>query len=303
MNNKTLLALAIVGGGLFLASRARAEEMKPLPNAPIIPGTGGATAPTPAAAPGGGMAPSKAAVDLLKKNIGFLSLPRKEPSGAVIIGYGHKVVAGDPAGWADLTLKTPLTPEQGEALFLNDLIKHVEVINRLVTVPLNQNQYDALALLVFNIGAENFATSTLLKRLNEKDYAGAAEQFLVWNKSRDANNNLVVNEGLSGRRTGERALFLTPVVEVPGAVPPTQAPTGDIPASVKKNLIVALPGQEIGEGQWNPTQFMDVTGHALLGYALSSGVAVSADKFLPIGYWHDYDATVKEPVIVLPPVG
>lgn len=223
---KGLFALLVIGGLWFLSSRAKAADDSLAPmTSPLIPGTGGATAPNPSAAPGGGMAPSKAAVDLLKKYVGFSPLPRKEASGAVIIGYGHKVVAGDPAGWADLTLKTPLTPEQGEAVFLNDLLKHVEVINRLVSVPLNQNQYDALALLVFNIGVENFAKSTLLTRLNAKDYASAADQFLVWNKSRDANNNLVVNDGLTARRQGERTLFLTPVVEVKGAVPPT-LPTG-----------------------------------------------------------------------------
>lgn len=221
--NKFLLALAAIGGFWFLSTRAKADDsaLQQMVS-PLIPGTGGATAATPAAAPGGGMAPSKAVVDLIKKYTGFLSLPKKEPSGAVIIGYGHKVVSGDPVEWKDLTLKTPLTPEQGEALFLSDLLKHVEVINRLVTVPLNQNQYDALASLVMNIGAENFAASTLLKRLNEKDYASAAEQFLVWNKSRDYLNNLIVNTGLSSRRSGERLLFLTPVVEVAGAVPPTQ---------------------------------------------------------------------------------
>lgn len=224
--NNALIAVAAVGGFLFLASKAKAsdEALKPMVS-PLIPGTGGATAATPAAAPGGGMAPSKAAVDLIKKNTGFLPLPKAEPSGAVIIGYGHKVVDGDPVDWKNLALKTPLTPEQADALFLNDLLKHVEVINRLVSVPLNQNQYDALSSLVMNIGAENFAVSTLLKRLNEKDYAGAGEQFLVWNKSRGANNNLVVNDGLTARRAGERTLFLTPVVEVAGAVPPTQAPS------------------------------------------------------------------------------
>ena len=238
--NNALIAIAAVGGFLFLASKAKAsdEALKPMVS-PLIPGTGGATAPTPAAAPGGGMAPSKAAIDLLRSNVGFLSLPKKEPSGAVIIGYGHKVVSGDPAEWGNLSRATPLTRGQGEALFLNDLVKHVEVINRLVTVPLNQNQYDALAMLVFNIGVDNFAVSTLLKKLNAKDYAGAAEQFLVWNKSRDANNNLIVNPALTTRRQGEQALFLTPVVEVTGAVPPTQAPGSATPPMTREQHLAA----------------------------------------------------------------
>lgn len=240
-NNKMILGLIALGGAVFYATRAKAEpydfvkneqlldtrtpEQKAAEQAklaamvtPVIPNTGGATAATPAAAPGGGMAPSMAAVELLKKYVGFSPMPKKEPSGAIIIGYGHKVVAGDPVEWSDTsrsTTMTPLTAAQGEALFLNDLVNHVVEINTNVKVPLNQNQYDALAMLVYNIGIGAFKTSTLLKRLNEKDYAGAAEQFLVWNKSLDALNNLIVNPVLTERRVGERALFLKSVISEP----------------------------------------------------------------------------------------
>ena len=47
---------------------------------------------------------------------------------------------------------------------------------------LNQNQFDALVDFVFNVGVRAFETSTLLRRLNEGNYQGAADQFLVWNK-------------------------------------------------------------------------------------------------------------------------
>lgn len=243
-----ILGLLALGGVVFFATRAKAEPYIGIPLMPgqkpgepipggagtsisagplipaVIPNTGGATAATPAAAPGGGMAPSMAAVELLKKYVGFSPMPKKEPSGAIIIGYGHKVIPGDPADWLNAsTTMTPMTAAQGEALFLNDLVNHVVEINTNVTVPLNQNQYDALAMLVYNIGIEAFKASTLLKRLNEKDYAGAAEQFLVWNKSRDALNNLVVNPVLTERRVGERALFLKPVISEPEVVRFTQS--------------------------------------------------------------------------------
>lgn len=229
-NAKLLVGLALIGGGLFLATRtsANANALPSGPIQPVIPGTGGATAPSPDQASGGGMAPSKAAADLLMKRVGFLATPRREPSGAIIIGYGHKVLPSDPAVWTDYVIKSvgmqPLTPAQGEALFLKDIVDHAYIINTLVNVPLNQNQYDALTLLVFNIGVENFANSTLLRVLNKKDYASAAEQFLVWNKRLDAAGNLVVDPALTSLRESERVLFMTPVVEVPGAVPPTQAP-------------------------------------------------------------------------------
>lgn len=229
--NKLLLGIALAGAGIFLATRtnANAGALPAGPIQPIIPGTGGATASSPDQASGGGMAPSKAAADLLMKRVGFLPLPRQEASGAIIIGYGHKVLPSDPETWRDVTKSTtmaPLTAEQGAALFLKDLVDHAYIINTLVNVPLNQNQYDALTLLVFNIGVDNFAGSTLLKYLNAKDYVNAADQFLVWNKRRDAAGNLVVDPALTALRESERVLFMTPVVEVPGAVPPTQAPTG-----------------------------------------------------------------------------
>ena len=65
---------------------------------------------------------------------------------------------------------------------------------------LNQNQFDALVSLVFNIGTGAFARSTLLKRLNVGDYNGAAEAFLMW---RNAGGKPI----LLNRRKREKALF------------------------------------------------------------------------------------------------
>ena len=71
-----------------------------------------------------------------------------------------------------------------------------------MTVPLTQNQFDALVSLTYNIGSGAFNNSTLLK-LNKGDYQGAADQFLVWNKADGK-----VMKGLVRRREAERALFL-----------------------------------------------------------------------------------------------
>ncbi|HLI61923.1 MAG TPA: lysozyme [Terriglobales bacterium] len=75
-------------------------------------------------------------------------------------------------------------------------------VNRLVTVPLTQNQFDALVDFVFNVGAENFARSTLLRELNAGNTAGAAAQFLLWKWAGG-----VVSPGLLRRRQAEAALF------------------------------------------------------------------------------------------------
>jgi len=71
-------------------------------------------------------------------------------------------------------------------------------------VPLSQLQFDALVSLAYNIGTQAFRESTLLKRLNTHDYAGAANEFLRWNKAGGQ-----VLEGLRRRREAERAMFLS----------------------------------------------------------------------------------------------
>lgn len=95
------------------------------------------------------------------------------------------------------------TDTQAESYLKNDLVKFESAINRLVKVPLNQNQFDALSSFTYNLGETNLSKSTLLKKLNAKDYAGAADQFLVWNRAGGK-----VLTGLVRRREAERNLFL-----------------------------------------------------------------------------------------------
>ena len=97
-----------------------------------------------------------------------------------------------------------ITETQAEEYLRHDLNNFEKVINDVVKVPLTQNQYDAIVSLTYNIGAAAFSKSTLLKRLNNKDYKGAADQFLVWNKAGGK-----VMRGLIRRREAERELFLS----------------------------------------------------------------------------------------------
>lgn len=95
------------------------------------------------------------------------------------------------------------TLEQAKEYFAHDLNRFESSVNKLVEVPLSQNQFDALVSLTYNIGQTAFSNSTLLKKLNAKDYQGAADQFLRWNKGGGK-----VMKGLVRRREAERALFL-----------------------------------------------------------------------------------------------
>ncbi len=85
--------------------------------------------------------------------------------------------------WAHRRRRQPgltITQEQASALLLQDVASAVAAVNRLVTVPLTQNQFDALVDFTFNSGQGNLASSTLLRELNAGNTAGAAAQFLVW---------------------------------------------------------------------------------------------------------------------------
>jgi lysozyme len=79
-----------------------------------------------------------------------------------------------------------------------------EAIEGLAGVPLNAMQLGALVSLAYNIGLGAFGKSTLLRKLKAMDYAGAEEQFLVWNQAAGK-----VMQGLVNRRNAERSMFLS----------------------------------------------------------------------------------------------
>lgn len=96
-----------------------------------------------------------------------------------------------------------ITQNKSTELLLDDLAWVSTTIAKSVTVSLNQNQYDALTSLIFNIGAAAFRGSTVLRKLNAGDYVSAADAFLMWKRSGNDPDILL------RRRQRERALFLT----------------------------------------------------------------------------------------------
>ena len=95
------------------------------------------------------------------------------------------------------------TEAQAKAYMVYDLKKFESAVNNAVTVPLNQNQFDALVSLAYNIGPSAFSKSTLVKKLNAGDIRGAAEQFDVW-----VNAGGKRMQGLVNRRAKENEVFL-----------------------------------------------------------------------------------------------
>lgn len=137
---------------------------------------------------------------IIKQYEGFRAKPYLCPAGVPTIGYGatyytdgRKVKLSDPA----------ISEADADKLLDKMLVKYEDAVNRYVQVPITQNQFDALVSFCYNLGQEALRKSTLLKKVNSKDYKGAADQFLRWNRAGGK-----VLAGLTKRRTDERKLFL-----------------------------------------------------------------------------------------------
>lgn len=146
---------------------------------------------------------SDAGIELIKSFEGFRANAYPDPKSGGdpwTVGYGStKFPSGRPVKKGDY-----VTPVQAEMYLREDVKKFANSVDALVTVPLKQCQYDALVSFVYNLGATNFRSSTLLKKLNAKDYKGAADEFLRW-----VSPGSSVEAGLRRRRTAERNLFLS----------------------------------------------------------------------------------------------
>ena len=139
------------------------------------------------------MAIAKSTLDFITKEEGARNKAYKDSKGLWTIGVGHLIKADE-----QYLLNATLTNEQVEDLLKSDLKWCSEAVESSVKVPLQQNQFDALYSLCFNIGETNFRKSTVVKKINANDMRGAADAILMWNKP-----DVLVN-----RRKRERALFL-----------------------------------------------------------------------------------------------
>lgn len=140
---------------------------------------------------------SQNGINALEVEEGMKLVGYKDTRGVPTVGVGH-------TGYVDnmpVTVGMVITKEKSDQLLREDLTWVQRTIASYVKVPLNQNQYDALCSLIFNIGQTAFCTSTILLKLNAKDYAGAADHFLDWKRSgKDV-------DILLPRRKRERAMF------------------------------------------------------------------------------------------------
>ncbi|MTK06835.1 MAG: glycoside hydrolase family protein [Hungatella sp.] len=137
---------------------------------------------------------SQAGINLIKSFEGLRLTAYQDSVGVWTIGYGH--TSGVKSGMT-------ITEAQAEAYLKSDLKSAENTVNNKVTYAISQNQFDALVSFTFNLGGGNFGSSTLLKKLNQGDINGAANEFDKWIYAGGE-----VLDGLVKRRAAEKEMFL-----------------------------------------------------------------------------------------------
>ncbi|RUR48814.1 lysozyme [Vreelandella populi] len=141
---------------------------------------------------------SPAGLELIKAHEGLRLNAYQDVVGVLTIGYGHT---------GTVKPGMTITKQEAEDILRRDVASFEKAVNDLVTAPLNQNQFDALVSFAFNLGRGALQRSTLLRKLNARDYDGAAAEFGRW-----INAGGKPWPGLVRRRKEERELFESPVM-------------------------------------------------------------------------------------------
>lgn len=131
------------------------------------------------------------------KNIEQLRLTAYKDGAGRSIGYGHQIVPAD-------NIANTITAARAEQLFNNDIAKVEQAMNARIFVPLTQGQVDAIGDFVFSVGIPHFQSSTMLKKLNAGDYAGASAELGRWTHSSGK-----VLSALVSRRAYEQQIWST----------------------------------------------------------------------------------------------
>ncbi len=104
---------------------------------------------------------------------GYREEAYQDAVGVATVGYGET---------AGVRMGDRTTPERALGQLLKSTEKHAGAIRQCIKVPLYQHEFDAYVSLAYNIGSGNFCRSTLVKKLNAKDHAGACREIKRWNR-------------------------------------------------------------------------------------------------------------------------
>lgn len=145
------------------------------------------------------MKASKKCLEMLAHHEGIRQKPYKCPAGLWTVGVGHLIGDGKslPDSWNRI-----FSLEEVYAILAKDVERFERGVSRLITVPLRQNEMDAIISFTFNLGIGCLQRSSVRQKLNRGDKEGAIESLLKYNKAGGK-----VLKGLDNRRKDEAALF------------------------------------------------------------------------------------------------
>ena len=139
---------------------------------------------------------------LIAKHEGFRSKPYLCPAKIPTIGFGNTYY---PNGERVTLLDKEISEEEAFEMFKEIADRFAKKVSKLVTSPINQNQFNALVSFTYNVGVANFIKSTLLKKVNADHNDKSIEQeFLKWTRA----GGKVLN-GLLKRRQDEARIYFS----------------------------------------------------------------------------------------------
>lgn len=142
--------------------------------------------------------------NLIKEFEGLSLKPYRDATG-YSIGYGHFIKE------SESYLMNGITLEQAELLFNTDIETVQNLLNSRITYPLNQNQFDALASLAFNVPYA-VTQGSIDDKINAGKFSDALLTWEQYTKYKDSNGVLRESETLKKRRKKEIELFLKPII-------------------------------------------------------------------------------------------
>lgn len=147
------------------------------------------------------MRASDKCLKMLAHHEGVRQKPYKCPAGLWTVGVGHLIGDGKslPDSWNRL-----FTLEEVYDLLAKDVARFERGVERYITIPLKQGEFDAIVSFAFNLGLGTLQKSTLRQKLNRGDKEGAIESLLKYNKAGGK-----ILKGLDNRRKDEAKLFLS----------------------------------------------------------------------------------------------
>ncbi|HBC0574587.1 lysozyme [Serratia marcescens] len=143
---------------------------------------------------------SKSGIELIKRFEGLRLKAYQDSVGVWTIGYGWT----QPVDGKKVGPGMQIDQATADRLLKCGVVQYEQGVNQLVRVRITQGQFDALVSFAYNLGLRSLSTSTLLRKLNDGDKQGAADEFGRW-----VNAGGKRLDGLVERRAAEREMFLS----------------------------------------------------------------------------------------------